>query len=68
MNHSGRGVNVKHYVQTERRDHLRASAGRIEHALWERIKARRPQGRGRRDGASPRRRRQAASGQPTLLI
>jgi len=68
MNHSGRGVNVKHYVQTERLDHLRASAERIEHALWERIKARRPHGRGRRDGASPRRRRQAASGQPTLLI
>ena len=69
MNHSGRGVNVKHYVQTERLDHLRASAERIERALWERIKGtRRPQGRGRRDGASGRRRRQAASRQPTLLI
>ncbi|HEX8109930.1 MAG TPA: hypothetical protein VF516_19500 [Kofleriaceae bacterium] len=69
MNHSKRGVNVKHYVQTERLDHLQASAERIERALWERIKGTRPpQGRGRRDGASLRRRRQAASGQPTLLI
>jgi len=69
MNHSGRGVNVKHYVQTERLDHLRASAERIERALSERIKGtRRPHGRGRRDGASLRRRHQAAPGQPTLLI
>lgn len=47
MNQSGRGVNVKHYVQTERLDHLRASAERIDHALWERIQGtRRPHGRG----------------------
>jgi integrase len=69
MNHSGRGVNVKHDVQTERLDHLRASAERIERALWERIKGtRRPHGRRRRDGVALRRRRQAASGQPALLI
>ena len=50
MNHSGRGVNVKHYVQTERLDHLRESAERIETALWERINGtRRPQARAHRD-------------------
>lgn len=38
MNHVGRGVNVKHYVQAERFDHLRECAERIEAALWERIK------------------------------
>ena len=38
MNHAGRGVNVKHYVQPERFDHLRECAERIESALWERVK------------------------------
>lgn len=42
MNHSGRGVNVKHYVQAERFDHLRACAEKIETALWERIRGTRP--------------------------
>lgn len=56
MNHSGRGVNVKHYVQAERFDHLRACAERIEAALWERIKgARRPRSRARHLSSSPKR-------------
>lgn len=38
MNHAGKGVNAKHYVQIERFDFLRATAERIERALWERIK------------------------------
>jgi len=38
LNHAGRGVNVKHYVQKERLDHLRDGAARIERALWERIR------------------------------
>jgi integrase len=58
MNHSGRGVNVKHYVQPERFDHLRECAERIESALWERIKgARRARGRARRLSSSPNRSR-----------
>lgn len=47
MNHAGRGVNVKHYVQTERLDYLRTCAERIEAALWERIKGVRARGRGK---------------------
>ena len=64
MNHAGRGVNAKHYVQTERFDHLRASAKRIETALWERIRgikgAKRSQGRPHRGGPSQHRQDRAA--------
>ena len=42
MNHAGKGVNAKHYVQTERFEHLRACAEKIEAALWERIRGVRP--------------------------
>lgn len=37
MNHSGKGVNVRHYGLPERWDYLRECAERIEAALWERI-------------------------------
>lgn len=42
MNHAGKGVNAKHYVQAERFEHLRACAEKIEAALWERIRGMRP--------------------------
>jgi integrase len=48
MNHAGRGVNVRHYVQTERLDHLRTCAEKIEAALWDRIRNTRPAKRSRR--------------------
>ena len=38
MNHSGKGVNVKHYGRPQNWDYLRECADKIEAALWERLK------------------------------
>ena len=38
MNHSGKGVNVKHYGRPQNWDTLRAAAEQVEAALWSRIR------------------------------
>jgi integrase len=38
MNHEGKGVNAKHYGLPQNWDYLRECAGRIEAALWARLK------------------------------